>query len=174
MQAALCIMLRASSSRGLLVAIGQIFEHQPDGLHRVGIGVGRGVNRNRRFQRVSQAIDAGVGGKAFRHRHHELRIDNGDVGRERIVGERDFAAALLVGHHRKGSDFAARAAGSGNRDQARMVDLFRRILHHAFANIEEGAASSSRSASGDSYFSFMILAASITEPPPSAMIWSAL
>ena len=37
-----------------------------------------------------------------------------------------------------------------------------------------GAASSSRSASGDSYLSFMIFAASMTEPPPSAMIWSAL
>ena len=37
-----------------------------------------------------------------------------------------------------------------------------------------GAANSSRSASGDKYWSFIILAASITEPPPSAMIWSAL
>src|ERR1017187_6806766 len=37
-----------------------------------------------------------------------------------------------------------------------------------------GAASSSRSASGDSYLSFMSFAASITLPPPSAIIWSAL
>ena len=37
-----------------------------------------------------------------------------------------------------------------------------------------GAASSSKSAAGDSYLSFMSFAASITDPPPSAMIWSAL
>ena len=153
----------------------QVLERQPNRLHGVGVGIGRGVIGNRGFQRVRQTVDAGIGRQPLRHRQHELRIDNRHVRGERIIGERHLAPVLLVGHHRKRSDLAARAAGGGNGNQPRRSIRLRRKLHHALAQIEERRGQLFQISVGRlTYSSFMILAASITEPPPSATIWSAL
>ena len=50
---------------GMLIGDRQVLEYQPDRLHGVGVGVGRSVDRNPGFQRVRQAVDAGIGGKPF-------------------------------------------------------------------------------------------------------------
>jgi hypothetical protein len=47
-------------------------------------------------------------------------------------------------------------------------------LDHALADVQKRRGQFLQVASGDSYLSFMSFAASITLPPPSAMIWSAL
>ena len=121
----------------MLVRDRQVLEHQPNRLHGVGVGVGRSVNRNASLERVRQAVDAGIGGQAFRHRHDELRIDDRHVGSQRVIGQRHLAPALLVDQDGKGSDFAAGAAGRGDGNQPRPIDFFGRILDHALAHIEK-------------------------------------
>ena len=81
---------------GVLISDGQVLERHANGLHGIGVGVGRSVNRDSRFQRVGQTVDAGIGGQAFRHRHDELRIDDRDIRSQRVVGQRHFAPMLLV------------------------------------------------------------------------------
>ena len=112
--------------------------------------------------------------RPFRHGHNKLRINDGHVGSERVIGQGHLAPALFVGQHGKWSDFTSRSAGGGNGNQPRPVSFSVGYWITRLRRSRKGAASSSRSASGDSYLSFMIFAASMTEPPPSAMIWSAL
>ena len=66
----------------MLIRDRQVLEDQPYRLHRVRVGVGRSVNRHCSFERMRQAVDAGIGRQHLRHRHHELRIDDGHVGSE--------------------------------------------------------------------------------------------
>src|SRR5579862_267064 len=86
---------------------------------------------------MAQAVDAGIRGKAFRHGHDELWVNDGHIRGQRIVGEGHFAPALFVGQNRKRSDFAPGSAGRGYGDQSCPVDLLGRVLGYAFAEIQE-------------------------------------
>ncbi len=121
----------------MLIGYRQVFEYQPYCLHGVGVGVGRGKDRDRGLERVGQAINAGVGRQSLGHRHDELRIDDGYVGRKRIIDQRDFNPPVLVGHYGEGSDLTARAAGRSYRYQTRLIGLIHRVLNHTLTNVEE-------------------------------------
>ena len=121
----------------MLISDGQVLERHPDRLHGVAICIGRSVTGNGSFQRMGQAVDAGIGRKALRHGHNKLRIDDGHIRGQRVVGEGYFAPALFVGQHGKGSDFAPGSAGGGDGNQPRPVNFLGRVLDHALAQIEK-------------------------------------
>ncbi len=122
---------------GVCISDGQVLERQLHGLQGIGVGIGRSQNRDPRFQGVSQTVDTGVGGKAFRHRHDELRIDDRHIRTQRVVGQSHLAPSRFVEQDGERSDFAPGAAGSGNGDQPCVVNFFGRILNYAFAQIQE-------------------------------------
>ena len=132
--------------------------------------------RDAGFERVRQAIDAGVGGQPLRHRHDELGIDDGHVGRQRVVRQGNFAMPrALSSHHREGSDFAARCRwwwrprSSRSRFDLPGGDIAPRAYGcpGTARPTPRGRLRATRS------FNFMIFAASMIDPPPSATIWSA-
>ena len=84
-------------ARPEVVAVGdrarQRVEDQVHRLQAEGVGVRRREDRDVGLERVGQRVDAGVGRHLRRQRQREPRIDDGDVGHERVVDERELAAA---------------------------------------------------------------------------------
>src|SRR5581483_3886230 len=94
----------------LLVGNGQVLESEPNCLHGIRVGIGRSKTRNCRLQSMSQAINPCVGGESLRHGHNELRINNGNVWTERVVGQSYLAPMLFIEEHGEWSDLASRSA----------------------------------------------------------------
>src|SRR6185437_9809109 len=72
---------------------------------------------DRGFDRVSDRVNASVGGDQQRLRNRERGIQNGDTGGGLGIEARHFLVRLLVGNERGGLAFTAGSGGRRNRDQ---------------------------------------------------------
>ena len=142
-----------------------------DRLQAEGVGEGRGEDRDVGLERVGQRVDAGVGGQRGRHAERQARLDDRHVGDERVVDERHLASRH--GQHRGGRHLRARA---GRRRHARPGGPCGRsagTARRACARRGRAAPARAARARGCSWNRRIALAASMTEPPPTATTRSA-
>ena len=130
--------VRHGRARREVVAVGvgarQRVEDQVERLQAERVGVRRREDRHAGLERVRERVDAGVGGHVRRHRERQPRVDDRDVGHERVVDERELAAA--GGQHRRRRDLRAGAGRRRHGDEAdRVVDLG--VVRDALAGVEE-------------------------------------
>ena len=145
-------------------------EDQVQRLHAERVGVGRGEDRDAGLERVRERVDAGVGGQRGRHRQRQPRVDDRDVGHQRVVDERELAPA--GGEHRGRRDLRAGAGGRRARRRAAASARPRGTARRACARRGTAASARAARARGLSWNSRIAFAASITEPPPTATIRS--
>ena len=89
--------------------IAQVLEDEADGFH--GLAVCHIALHDRRvgLNGVGQHVEAGAGRQFVGHADDELGVDNGHVGRERVVGDGILDAGLLIGDDGEWRHLAARA-----------------------------------------------------------------
>ena len=118
----------------------QIGEHHLDGVQGQAVGVVVGHGGHIRLNGVRQHVQARVGHDALWHAPGELRVDDGNIRREAVVGQRVFdVAVLFIGDDREACPLAACAGGGGNGHQLRLCAQLRE-LERALADIKEALA----------------------------------
>ena len=99
---------------GLLVAsvgLGQPLDDLAHGVEGVGVGVGGAGGGDVSLDGVGQGVHAGVRAELGGHGVGELGVNDGDVGRDLEVGDRELDALGVVGDDREGRDLGGRAGG---------------------------------------------------------------
>ena len=91
----------------LFIGCGQILEDQLQAAQGQTIGVVRCHDGGIGFQSVGDGVDTGGGGEAPGGVHHHVRVHNGHLGQQLIVGQRIFDACGFVRNDRKGRHFGA-------------------------------------------------------------------
>lgn len=79
---------------------------------------------------MRERVHARGGGKVWRQRVGEARVEHGVVGNKREAHDRVFVVFVAVGNHGGQGDFAARARGGGNGDnRGRCLEHAQNALH---------------------------------------------
>ena len=97
---------------GAVAGPGQIFEDRLQAPDRQTVGVIRGHHGGVGLQGVGDGVDAGSARKPQRRVHHHVRVHDGHLWHQFVVGERIFDAAPLVRNNGEGRYLAA-GAGRG-------------------------------------------------------------
>ena len=78
------------------------------------IGVVVGDRGDIRLDGMGHSIHTGMRGQLLRHRLCQLGVNDRDIGRDVVVGERVLDALVIVGDDRECGDFGCRARGRRN------------------------------------------------------------
>ena len=70
---------------------------------------------------MRQRVDARDSRQALRQLHHQLRVDDRHVRRQRVVGQRELLLRHLVRDHRERRHLGARAGRGRNRHEIRLL-----------------------------------------------------
>ena len=97
---------------------GLVGKHQREGI---------ALLRHRRFDGMSNGVNAGAGGDAWRLGYGELRIEQGDARRSLGIQTGHLLVSVLIGDQRGALAFAARARRGGDRDEGQ--HRLRRLAH---------------------------------------------
>ena len=85
---------------------------------------------------MGNGVDTAGGGQAAGRGHMEVRVDDGHLGQQLVIGQGILDARALIGDNGEGRYLAARAGGGGDGDE---VGLFAHPGEgvHALADIHE-------------------------------------
>ena len=102
------------------VGAGQILENHLQALQGQAVGVVGGHHAGDGLQVVRHGVDAAGAGQPPGRVHHHVRVHDGHLGHELIVGQRVLDAGVLIGDDREGRDLAAGARRGGDGDEVRL------------------------------------------------------
>ena len=120
----------------VFIGCGQIVKNQLQGAQCQTVGVAGGHHGSIGLQSMGYRVNAGGGSQSPGCIHHHVRVHNGHVGHQLVVGKGVLDAALLIGNDREGRHLGAGAGGGGNGHK---IGLFTHLgeLVHTLADVAE-------------------------------------